>query len=168
MGKRGPAPKSTAQKELENNPGRYPIESEEPKFSTVIVIPDHITKNKVALAEWNRRAPELEEKKVLTLQDTTEFAAYCLMHANFLKYQKLCDQDEVGEFAIAKGHVNAVIKFNAERVRLAAKFGFTPSDRTQVKIPKDNKDPLSEWQKKKPRFNVISNAKFVQSKKEQA
>lgn len=165
MGRRGPAPKPTAQKLLENNPGRRPLNAEEPEFSDVVIIPDLVKKNKVALAEWNRRAPELQEKKILTGQDTTEFAAYCLMHANFLKYQKLCDDDKSGELSIAKGYVNAAIKFNAERVRLAAKFGFTPSDRTQIKIPKDNKDPLSEWQKKKPRFNVISNAQFGKKEK---
>ena len=97
-------------------------------------MPPEVKSDPIARAEWKWRAPELEQKRVLTKQDQTEFAEYCLQHSTCVNLWKQIKK--VGyELAIAKGLLKARFTASSRRSQIAAKFGFTPSDRTQVKVP---------------------------------
>jgi phage terminase small subunit len=137
MGKRGPASLPTKLKLLRGKAGHHPINENEPQFESEITIPPHILKKKEALAEWNRRAPELEEQGLLNGQFQTEFADYCMQHAYYLELQQ--DIEHLGrKLAITKGIWKAFQTASLQRLRLAAKFGFDPSDSTAVKVkPKE-------------------------------
>ena len=140
MGKRGPPREPTALRLLKGARTNHarPINENEPKFTSEITIPGHILKKKEALAEWNRRAPELEEQGLLNGQFQTEFAAYCIMHAYTLEFHD--DIEKLGrELAIVKGIWKAFKDADAARLRLAAKFGFDPSDATGVKAKPPDK-----------------------------
>ena len=137
MGKRGPAPKPTEIKKLEGNPGEHALNDAEPKFAPGAEMPLQVRNDPVARAEWKRRVPELLQTKVLTAQDETEFAEYCLQHS--VCYALWTKQKRMGfERAIMAGIYKARQTAVATRARLAAKFGFTPSDRSQVRIPDAN------------------------------
>jgi len=133
MGKRGPAPKSTQQKKLEGNPGKRPLNTAEPEFDIGAEMSLEVKRDPIARAEWNTRAPELIRKGVLTRQDQTEFNEYCLQHSASVNLWRNIKRQGY-ETAIMKGIYKAWQSAVAMRGRLAAKFGFTPSDRSQVKI----------------------------------
>jgi phage terminase small subunit len=136
MGKRGPAPKPTEIKKLQGNPGEHALNDAEPQFEPGAKMPLLVQNDPVARAEWERRVPELLATHVLTRQDETEFAEYCLQHSICNALWK--EQESLGfERAIMAGIFKARQTAVATRTRLAAKFGFTPSDRSQVKIPKN-------------------------------
>jgi phage terminase small subunit len=140
MGKRGPSPLPGKLKLLRGKPGHHPINENEPEFEGEITIPPHILKKKEALAEWNRRAPELEAQGLLNGQFQTEFADYCIQHAYYLELHQ--EVEDLGmELAIAKGIWKAFQSASAQRLRLAGKFGFDPSDASGVKAkPKEKKE----------------------------
>jgi len=57
---RGRKPKPTKQKEAEGNPGKRRLNEDEPRFDATMPEPPEPVKNDpVALAEWERVAPEL-------------------------------------------------------------------------------------------------------------
>jgi phage terminase small subunit len=132
MGKRGPSALPTKLKLLRGKPGHHPLNKDEPQFESEVSIPAHILKKKEALAEWNRRAPELEAQGLLNGQFQTEFADYCVQHAYYLELHE--QVEDLGmDLAIAKGIWKAFQSASAQRLRLAGKFGFNPSDATSVK-----------------------------------
>ena|SRR5689334_11503634 len=138
MGKRGPARLPTNVVKLRNKAGHTrPINENEPQFQGEIAIPEHIKAKPAAFAEWQRRAPELEDLGLLNGQFQTEFADYCMQHAYYLEHQH--DIETFGmRSAIAAGIWKAFQSASLNRQRLAAKFGFDPSDAASVKVkPKE-------------------------------
>lgn len=110
-----------------------PINENEPKFEGEIVIPDHIKAKPAALAEWTRRASELEELGLLNGQFQTEFADYCMQHAYYLEHQQ--DIETFGmRSAVAAGVWKAFQTASVNRQRLAQKFGFDPADSSGIKV----------------------------------
>jgi phage terminase small subunit len=123
---------------LRNKAGHTrPVNHQEPQFDGEAVPTAEVLANPVALALWTDKAPELIEKGILTNQDQTAFAAYCLQHSLRMSYWKL--MLEVGEeLAIAKGYFKAYQTADAACMRWGAKFGLNPSDRSAIKaIPKE-------------------------------
>ena len=149
MGRRGPNPKPTALKLLhgvdKKNPAR--VNRDEPRPSTLDIEPPVWLEGE-ALEVWERYAPDLAAKQVLTAWDTEAFANWC---------------DAVARRRDAAGHVTAegaVVEHpvynkngdmtgtrlgknawllaldaaDAQVQRYGARFGLTPSDRSQLKI----------------------------------
>jgi phage terminase small subunit len=76
MGRRGPAPKPTALKLLQGNPGKRAINGREPKPKTGMPrCPDWLDEE--AKACWKRIVPQLNGMGVLTLIDADALANYC-------------------------------------------------------------------------------------------
>jgi phage terminase small subunit len=134
VGKRGPSRLPTNVVKLRGQAGHTrPINDDEPQFQGEIVIPDHIKAKPGALAEWERRAPELEELGLLNGQFQTEFADYCMQHAYYLEHQK--DIETFGmRSAVAAGIWKAFQTASVNRQRLASKFGFDPADSSSIKV----------------------------------
>lgn len=140
MGKRGPAPKPSSLRILNGNRSKRPINKNEPDFALEVEMPKEVRNDPIARAEWERRVPELINSGLLNGQYQTEFAEYCLQHSLCVKTWRKMNEIDL-EAAIAKGiaklRSNAVIA----RGRLASKFGFTPSDSSQISvISKQNED----------------------------
>jgi len=73
---RGRRPKPTRLKVLTGNPGKRPMNTNEPKPEpTVPECPNEL--GPVARAEWDRLAAELGKLKILTALDRAALAAYC-------------------------------------------------------------------------------------------
>ena len=82
MATRGRKPKPTAMKILEGNPGKRPLNENEPVppkgeiKSPAWLLPE-------AKKEWKRLAPSLEAMGVLTMADWTAFQGYCQAYARW-------------------------------------------------------------------------------------
>ena len=118
---RGPAPLPTAIKEFRGNPGKRPLNHDEPKPELVDGLPQPPKWLKgEAKREWNRVLPYLTGTKVLAKLDTGPLATYCLLHAEVVK-------------AARKGEIPTAAVISQYR-SLAGEFGMTPSSRSRIKV----------------------------------
>lgn len=139
MGARGPAPKPTALKIIEGNPGRRPLNHDEPKPS--LGAPKCPTwLDLEAKREWRRIVPELDRIGLLTKVDGTALAGYCQAYSRWREAEEVLSRDGLTfstpngyvqqrpEVAIAQKYLTIVKTFCAE-------FGLTPSARGRMTVP---------------------------------
>ena len=139
MGLRGPAPKPTKLRQLEGNPGRLPINENEPEPEPGADPPDWLPV--AAREEWRRLAPVLEACGLLTKADGNVFAAYCDAVVNFAtlsqavaELDSLVMKDNYGRRPAAE--ISAQRNYAELVLKLGAKLGLSPADRTGVKATK--------------------------------
>lgn len=143
----GRKPKPTAMKELHGNPGKRPINKQEPKFKGAPVCPTWLTA--VAKTEWKRVVVELAELDLLKSTDQAALAAYCQAYSRWRSAEKIVDAEgqmilepivnKAGEIV---GHKHkrhpATIIAKDERLSMlkaASLFGFDPSSRSRIQVP---------------------------------
>lgn len=138
MGKRGAPGKPTVLRVLDGDrPSRInrdePVPAEGGPVEPTIVLSDE------ARAVWDRLAPDLMAKKVLTAWDADAFTTFCATAAT---YKDASEQLAV-EGMVARGAAGGVIKSPYWQIMrdcvgvmttIGARFGLTPSDRAQLKI----------------------------------
>lgn len=159
MGKRGPAPTPTALKLIKgvhkHNPDR--VNRNEPVPGTgEVVVPDWLAEE--ARTVWDHYAPDLERQGVLRAWDVEHFAMWCDLAAKRRRITAEIDRlgmvveapvlDKAGEL------VGTVIKRNPATLveksltdsmaRIGARFGLTPSDRSQLKVGDGNTNPKDD------------------------
>ena len=135
MGKRGPAPKPTALKELEGTARKDRATTNEPRPDVRIPsTPNWLGKD--AKREWRRITKELEAVGMISQLDRTTLALYCQALEEYL--EAAAEVDKEGLTAItSKGtliqHPVVGIRNDAWRrvLKAAAEFGMTPSSRTR-------------------------------------
>lgn len=89
---RGRKPKPTAQKELEGNPGKRPLNKNEPKFAPKAPgCPTWLTLE--AKAEWRRLVAELDAIGMLTKVDRAAMATFCQQWAIYKDAIELVKRD---------------------------------------------------------------------------
>ncbi len=146
MGKRGPAPKPTLLKLAQGNPGRRLLNLNEPEYPTESVsCPDFLSEE--AQAEWERVAPMLTERGLLTAADRAMLVGYCVAWADFqdaerqlAKYGKIVKQ---GPQLIPSPYVSIKNKALLAMMRFAQQFGFSPSSRSGIVVTKRvSSDPI--------------------------
>lgn len=153
MGARGPAPKPTELRVLHGD-RKDRINTSEPKPADGEVrCPTHLTDG--ARAVWERLAPDLIAKKVLTPWDVDDFATFCDAADRFRQAQQGLDAGGmvVDEPIVSKssgevvGYRQATSKWwqvwkgsSEVMLRYGARFGLSPSDRSQLSIKGDRDD----------------------------
>ena len=135
MATRGRKPKPTAMKILEGNPGKRPLNENEPvPPKGEIKCPAWLLPE--AKKEWKRLAPSLEAMGVLTMADWTAFQGYCQAYARWKEAEQ-----EVSKLGMVyrdgdRIRPNPYIAISraafAEVKSLAAEFGLTPANRTAI------------------------------------
>ena len=137
MAKPGPPKTPTNVIKLRNNPGKRPINEDEPKYDGDPVPSEQVLADEIALKLWKTNTPELIDKGVITFQDSTAFSTYCLLCAMRDRlWEKIHECGE--ELAIAKGYMKAFLATDVRCDRWSAKFGLSPSDRAGIKAtPKE-------------------------------
>ena len=150
MAKRGRKPKSTSTKRLEGNPGKRPLNENEPRPDPSLPAPpDHL--DSVAIAEWGRLAPEMNRIGILTQVDRAAFAAYCCAYARWVHAEEAIGElRQKGEnpyvVTTEKGNrvqdpiVGISNKAMELMLRYMAEFGLTPSSRSRVSVPRSEPD----------------------------
>jgi len=142
--------KPTALKILEGNPGKRPLNLNEPK-------PKPITPNcprwllPEAKKEWKRVVPELERLGLLTCVDGAALAGYCQSWARYVEAEKYLSSHSTA-FETQSGYMQQVPQVSIAQKYLKicqsfmAEFGLTPSSRGRMSLPnkKEEDDPLEE------------------------
>lgn len=138
---RGRHPKPTRLKQLTGNPGKRPLNPDEPRpEAKVPECPAEL--GEVARREWDRLAAELNKLKLLTELDRAALAAYCGAYAlwaeateSIQKYGTMVKSPS--GYPIQSPYV-AVANRQAEiMMRIASEFGFTPASRGRISVAAD-------------------------------
>lgn len=143
-------PKPTKLKILEGNPGKRPLNENEPIPQSIAPeCPDWLLDE--AKKEWNRLAPELERLGLLTSIDRVAFAGYCQSYAKwkiaeeFIKKNgatyRIPKRDKEGKIIsvyIAQFPEVAIARHSLRQIRMfAQEFGLTPSSRGRLLLPSE-------------------------------
>ena len=129
MATRGRKPTPTAIKELEGNPGKRPLNQNEPKpKKTAPSCPKWLDKE--AKKEWRRLAAKMEQMGVLSEVDMAAFAGYCQCYARWKENGSLVRTpsgywQQVPQVSIAQQYMKQMERF-------AEQFGLTPASRSRL------------------------------------
>ena len=153
MGRRGPTPQPTNLKVLRGNPGRRPLNENEPKPRALPPTrPAWLTGE--AKKKWEEVVPELERLGLLTIVDGAALAGFCQSWKDFVECARFIKKNgrtfktdngyvvQRPEVAIAQKALQAVKAFGAE-------FGLTPSARVRLNGAGDKKGNDSDYEEYK-------------------
>ena len=149
----GRKPIPTALKQLNGNPGKRPLNRNEPRFSGTPTCPKHLSK--AAKAEWKRISADLSAQGLLTNVDRAALAAYCAAYArwadaeeNVQKFGAVIKSPKSG-FPIQNPYVGIVGSALDHMRKFAVEFGMTPSSRSRISTSGDggskDKDPFATF-----------------------
>lgn len=151
MAIRGRKPKPTALKLLEGNPGRRPLNPNEPKPQGKMPrCPAWLEEE--AKKEWKRMGKILGEMGMLTDMDMAAFAGYCQSYARWKAAEEFITQhgdmvrtpngylQQVPQVSIAQTNLKILLKF-------CEQFGLTPSARSRIIAGSDKKDTTDEMER---------------------
>ena len=136
---RGRRPKPTRLKLLTGNPGKRPLNANEPKPEAAV--PDCPAElGPVARREWDRMAAELAALRILTQLDRAALAAYCGAYAmwaeateSIQKYGTMV-KSPTG-YPVQSPYVSIANRQAEIMMRIASEFGFTPASRSRISTP---------------------------------
>lgn len=136
----GRKPKPTEAKIRAGNPGKRPLNLNEPKLAPVLPPPPaHL--DEPAAEKWRELSAQLFESGVLTNIDVDALAFYCVLFARWKKAEKMVR--EKGDIIkttngnyVQNPYLSIANKSILEMSRLASEFGMTPSSRSRVTIAK--------------------------------
>ena len=146
MAQRGRKPRPTAIKELEGNPGRRPLNKNEPKPDKKAPrCPSWLEEE--AKKEWKRMGKILEQMGLLTEMDMAAFAGYCQAYARWKEAEEFVTQhgtiirtpngylQQVPQVSIAQTNLKIMLKF-------CEQFGLTPSARSRIAADVESQQEL--------------------------
>ena len=158
---RGRPPKPTAQRVLEGNAGKRPINADEPQppplteaFDTP---PPELASDALAAAEWRRLAPMLRACRQISEADRAALIALCLEWGRYLTAMKRVH--ELGlvittrsGYPMTNPYLIVATKALAGCNKLWPELGLTPSSRSRVKRngPGPDEDPFHEFDSPPP------------------
>jgi P27 family predicted phage terminase small subunit len=139
---------------LAGNPGKRPIADTEPKpNATMPECPKSLSTD--AKTEWERIGPELNRLGLLTMADSTAFAAYCQAWSDWI--QAIGQVNEEGAVLKSdKGNMylnpwSVVASKSLELMnKFGAQFGLTPGSRRRLAIaPPEKEDEYAGYKNAK-------------------
>ena len=138
MAGRGRPPKPTALKVLEGNPGKRPLNQNEPKpEKKAPKCPSWLETD--AKKEWRRLAKELEAMGLLTRIDMAVFAGYCQAYARWKEAEEFISKHG-SILKTASGYIQqipqvSIAQQNLKQMRnFCSELGLTPSARSRLNI----------------------------------
>lgn len=151
MGTRGRKPKPTALKVLEGNPGKRPLNANEPKpEKKAPKCPAWLEPE--AKKEWRRMSKILEELGILTEIDASAFSGYCQAYARWKEAEEFLSKHGT-IFKTPSGYIQQVPQVSIAQTYLkimkdfCSEFGLTPSSRSRINAGTakgDTDDPMEE------------------------
>jgi len=138
MATRGRKPKPTALKVLEGNPGKRPLNKNEPQPEKKAPrCPSWLEPE--AKKEWKRMAKTLETIGVLTQVDKAAFAGYCQAYARWNEAEEFLSKHGT-IFKTPSGYIQQVPQVSIAQTYLkvmkdfCSEFGLTPAARTRIQV----------------------------------
>jgi P27 family predicted phage terminase small subunit len=156
-------PKPTALKRLQGNPGKRPLNPDEPepeRLPAGAVAPDWLTGE--ARARWDALAAELEPLGLLTAIDADALAAYCKVWARWREAEE--NIDKFGQvFKTPAGYIAPTPYLSIANKALThirhfeVEFGMTPSSRSRVHAmtAKPKKSKAERFMAETPALRVV-------------
>lgn len=136
---KGRKPKPTAIKELTGNPGKRPLNQNEPQPPREIPqCPRHL--NAEAKKEWHRIVKDLHTAGLFTKVDRPALAAYCQAYGRWVMAEKKLAglEDMVDEtpngMRVQSVYLQIANKAMDQMRRFLVEFGMTPSARSRVTV----------------------------------
>ena len=143
---RGRRPKPTRLKVLTGNPGKRPLNHEEPRPAPESPeCPPEL--GPVARREWDRLVGELGKLKLVTNLDRAALAAYCGAYALWSEATEAIQKygtmvKSPSGYPIQSPYL-AIANRQAElMMRISAEFGFTPASRSRIATPRPEEPTL--------------------------
>lgn len=145
MGKRGPAPKPTALRLLTGDRADRINRNEPLPTDGGAILPTEELDG-AALEAWDRLAPDLIRKGVLTAWDVQAFTVYCQTVAHYQEASRCL----AVEGMTARGAAGGVIKSPYWQIMrdavgvmttIGGRFGLTPADRSQLSVGGAKREP---------------------------
>jgi P27 family predicted phage terminase small subunit len=153
---RGRKPKPTHLKLLEGNPGRRPLNAQEPKPERKIpTCPQHLCPS--AKAEWKRLARQLYTLGVLTVLDRSTLAAYCQAYGRWVEAeQKLKETPALLKMPSGYVQQNPWLTIANKQLELMHRFmgelGLSPVSRSRVSTVSTGSKP---WEYGRSKFDGL-------------
>jgi P27 family predicted phage terminase small subunit len=148
---RGPKPTPTQLKILRGNPGRRPLNDQEPQPATADVAPPDWLHGDAA-AEWARLAPMLKRLGLLTEIDGRALASYCQTWARWREAETKIEEFGMvikgrGGYPIISPFVAVANRAMGQMKAFLIEFGMTPSARSRVHATSKQgvEDPFAEF-----------------------
>lgn len=148
----GRKPIPTNLKLLRGNPGKRPLNQNEPTPAPKIPrAPEHLSDE--AKREWRRMARTLFDLGLLTEIDRAALAAYCTAWGrwveaenNLKKYGTVMLSPDKG-WPVQSPYLSIANRAMEQMQKFMVEFGMTPSSRSKVSASKaeQSSDPFSEW-----------------------
>ncbi|GFP28036.1 phage terminase small subunit P27 family [Candidatus Hakubella thermalkaliphila] len=150
---RGRKPKPTKLKLIAGNPGKRPINKNEPKPQPIRPYCPRFL-NREAKREWRRIVPELDRLGLLTRLDRAIVIGYCVWCGRWVEAEKLM----MGQFPVGRDKrtqeiithpAYSVAKEAMEQMRkLLPELGLTLSSRSRITVPQ-REDDFDEFLRRK-------------------
>ena len=146
----GRKPKPTHLRLLQGNPGKRPLNVNEPKPSLDIPNPpEHL--NEVGRKEWTRLAEQLQRLGLLTSVDWTAFAAYCTVFSRWVDAEEALKK--TGPVVKSPSGYPIISPFytvanqSLQQIRsYLTEFGMTPASRSRISLGNPgSKDPMEDF-----------------------
>jgi len=135
----GRRPKPTAIKLLEGNPGKRPLNKNEPLPKQLPPkCPSHLDRR--AKREWKRMAPLLENLGLLTEIDGTAFGIYCQAYSTWVEATEKVKKTGMivkapSGYPIQNPYLAIANKAVDQMRAFLAEFGMMPSSRSRISVP---------------------------------
>lgn len=102
--------------------------------------------DEVGMKEWNRIYPLLHERGLATQADEVALLEWCFLVARlrFVRSKITNDTLVVGERLSISPYLKVYDSLFDKMLKMCAKFGFTPADRTRINMP----EPIKEKKQK--------------------
>lgn len=152
----GPKPIPTSLKKLNGNPGKRPLNDDEPQPEIGAPEPPEFL-TEAALEEWNRLIPELVELGLVSQLSRATIAAYCQAYGRWKEAEAHLAVEPyvlIGEKGGSYQNPWLAIANKAmeQMQKIAAEFGMTPSSQSRVSTTKPQSttaSPLTLFAKSK-------------------
>lgn len=147
----GRKPVPTALKLVRGNPGKRPINRNEPRPSREVVMPDWLSPE--AAKHWPIVAKLLHDAGLLTAIDVTALGLYCesfarWKHANAQIMRFGTVVKSPNGYPIQSPYLSIANKAHEQMTRLLAEFGMTPASRMRCTVAKpDDPSPYAKFVK---------------------
>jgi len=159
MTKPGPAPLPTRIKEIFGNPGKRPLNENEPQPDTLddFSPPEHIANDELAVRKWEEAVRVLYDMQVMTVADRETLARYCVVWSHWMQSREKCRQlgREIMHYEVDPNRTDGRLRIKwaqpapwavdekaarKDLLQLEREFGLTPSSRSQVTIHSNKAD----------------------------
>ena len=148
---RGRKKKPTAILKLQGNPGKRPLNKNEPKIKGGYPsCPNHL--RGAARWEWERMQKHMESLNMVTPVDRAALAMYCQAYGRWVKAER--EVERLGEvYKTKSGNViqSPYLGIANRAMELAHKFlsefGMTPASRARLSVPHIEDDEMKAWER---------------------